>query len=71
MISAASTSMAGLGAAFQRLDGAAARVAAPRAASDPTAAVVDAVQAKVEVGLNAAVLKSTLDAEKRVLDILV
>lgn len=43
MISAVSTSVAGLGAAFRRFDGAAARVASPEAASDPTAAVVDTV----------------------------
>ncbi|GAB6842307.1 hypothetical protein HNR00_003517 [Methylorubrum rhodinum] len=71
MISAVSTSMAGLSAAFQRFDGAASRVAAPEASADPTAAVVETGQAKFDVAMNTALLKSSLDAEKRVLDILV
>ena len=71
MVSAVSTSMAGLSAAFQRFDGAAARVASPRSATDPTATVVGTVEAKIDVAINTAVLKSSLEAEKRLLDILV
>ena len=71
MIAAVSTSTAGLSAAFQRFDGAASRIASPQAAADPTAAVIDTVQAEFAVAVNTAVLKSSLKAEKRVLDILV
>ena len=71
MVSAVSTSTAALGAAFQRFDHAASRIASPEAAADPTAAVTDTVQAKFDVAVNTAVLKSSLEAEKRVLDILV
>lgn len=71
MVSAVSTSTAGLAAAFQRFDGAAARVASPEAATDPTRAAVDMVTAKVDVAVNTALLKSTIEAERRVLDILV
>ncbi|WP_292507264.1 hypothetical protein [Methylobacterium sp.] len=38
---------------------------------DLSATAVQLIESKFEIGLNAAVLKSSLDTEKRVLDILV
>lgn len=71
MVSAVSTSSAGLSAALQRFDGAAARVASPEAAAEPAAAVTDVLSASFGVAVNTAVLKSSIETEKRVLDILV
>ena len=71
MISAISTSSAGLNATLQRFDGAAARVASPQSAAEPTAAVTDVVSASFGVAVNTTVLKSSIESEKRVLDILV
>lgn len=71
MVSAVSTSSAGLSAALQRFDGAAARVAAPQSAAEPVTAVTDLASASFGVSVNTAVLKSSIESEKRVLDILV
>lgn len=71
MTSAVSTATAGLSAAFQRFDRAATAVASPSTAADPAKSVVDAVSAKFDVAVNTALLKSSVAAERRVLDILV
>ncbi|CAO4175980.1 hypothetical protein [Methylorubrum aminovorans] len=71
MVSAVSTSSAGVSAALQRFDGAAARVASPRSAAAPVTAVTELASASFGVSVNTAVLKSSIEAEKRVLDILV
>lgn len=71
MVSAVSTSSAGLSAAMQRFDGAASRVAPPRSGAEPVTAVADLASASFGVAVNTAVLKSAIESEKRVLDILV
>ncbi|MEH3116714.1 MAG: hypothetical protein PGN25_03675 [Methylorubrum populi] len=71
MVSAISTGSAGLSAALQRFDGAAARVASPGSAAEPVAAVTETASASFGVAVNTAVLKSSIESEKRVLDILV
>jgi|UPI00034DBA20 hypothetical protein len=71
MVSAVSTSSAGLSAALQRFDGAAARAVSPRSAAEPITAVTDLASASFGVSVNTAVLKSSIESEKRVLDILV
>ncbi|CAO4153518.1 hypothetical protein LPLAFNJD_LOCUS3965 [Methylorubrum aminovorans] len=71
MVSAVSTSSAGVSAALQRFDGAAARGTSPRSATEPVTAVTELASASFGVSVNTAVLKSTIEAEKRVLDILV
>ena len=71
MASAISTSSAGVSAALQRFDGAAARVASPRSTAEPVTAVTELASASFGVSVNTAVLKSSIEAEKRVLDILV
>lgn len=76
MISAVSASSGGIATALQRYGTAAEGVAAI-GTSLPAAAQVDLsntalqlIGAKSEVGLNTAVLKSSLDADRKVLDIL-
>ena len=71
MVSAVSTSSTGLSAALQRFDGAASRVASPRSAAEPVQAVTDLASASLGVSINTAVLKSAIETEKRILDILV
>jgi hypothetical protein len=71
MVSAVSTSSAGLSAAMQRFDGAAARVTSPASSAEPVQAVTDLASASLGVSINTAVLKSAIESEKRVLDILV
>ncbi len=71
MVSAISTSSAGLSAAMQRFDGAASRIASPQSAAEPVTAVTELASASLGVSINTAVLKSSIETEKRVLDILV
>ena len=77
MISAVSISAGGMAAASQRYAVAAEKVATigtslPQATQiDLSATAVQMIESKAEFGLNAAVLKSSVDTEKRVLDILV
>lgn len=76
MISAVSISTGGMAAASQRYAAAAEDVATlgtslPQATQiDLSATAVQLIESKAEIGLNAAMLKSSLDTEKRVLDIL-
>ncbi|HJE24110.1 MAG TPA: hypothetical protein K8W01_10670 [Methylorubrum populi] len=55
----------------QRFEGAAARIALPQRDANPVAAVTDMVSARLGVEINTAVLTSSIEAERRVLDILV
>lgn len=77
MISAVSISTGGMAVASQRYAAAAEDVATigtslPQATQvDLSATAVQLIESKSAVGLNAAVLKSSLDTEKRVLDVLV
>ncbi|WP_455987097.1 hypothetical protein [Methylorubrum extorquens] len=56
---------------MQRFDGAASRVASPQSAAEPVTAVTELASASLGVSINTAVLKSSIETEKRVLDILV
>ncbi|MBB2960819.1 hypothetical protein [Methylobacterium sp. R2-1] len=56
---------------MQRFDGAASRAASPQSAAEPVTADADLASASFGVSVNTAVLKSTIESEKRVLDILV
>ncbi|WP_246690175.1 hypothetical protein [Methylorubrum populi] len=56
---------------MQRFDGAAARVTSPASPAEPVQAVTDLASASLGVSINTAVLKSAIESEKRVLDILV
>ncbi|WP_375409113.1 hypothetical protein [uncultured Methylobacterium sp.] len=77
MISAVSISAGGMAVASQRYAGAAEDVATmgtslPQATQvDLSATAVQLIESKAAISLNAAVLKSSVDTEKRVLDILV
>ena len=76
MISAVSISSGGMAAATQRFTQAAEGVATigtslPAAAQvDLSTTALQLIQAKTDVSLNAAMMRSSLDMEKRVLDIL-
>ena len=76
MINAVSISSGGMAAATQRFAQAAEGVAAmgtslPDATQvDLSSAALQMMEAKAEVGLNAAVLRLSVDLDKRVLDIL-
>jgi phage tail protein X len=76
MISAISASSGGLQAATQRYATAAEGIAAigtslPSATQvDLSTTAVQLMQEKANIGMNTAILKSTLDSERRVLDIL-
>lgn len=77
MISAVSISTGGMAVAAQRYAAAAEDVAIigtslPQATQvDLSATAVELIESKAAISLNAAVLKSSVDTEKRVLDILV
>ncbi len=71
MISAISTSSAGVTNALRRFDEAAERVASPDLMAEPAAAMTDILSARIDVALNTATLKATSETEKRLLDILV
>ncbi|MDB5646679.1 hypothetical protein [Methylobacterium sp.] len=76
MISAIAASSNGIAAATQRFASAAEGIAAmgtslPSATQvDLSTTAVQMMQEKVNIGMNTAILKSTLDSERRVLDIL-
>ena len=76
MISAVSISAGGMAAASQRYSAAAEDVATmgtslPQATQvDLSATAVQLIESRAEFGLNAATLRSSLETEKRVLDIL-
>ena len=76
MISAVSISTGGMAVAAQRYAAAAEDVATigtslPQATQvDLSATAVQLIESKADFGLNAAVLRSSVDTEKRVLDIL-
>jgi hypothetical protein len=72
MISAISTAFAGMQGASRQFEQSAARIASGPAASDDTlAAVVDTMAAETSLALNTAVLRTALDLQKQVVDILV
>ncbi|HEX8417083.1 MAG TPA: hypothetical protein VF641_05705 [Methylobacterium sp.] len=77
MISAVSISTGGLAAATQRYGRAAEGVAMLGTSlpspvqMDLSVSAVQLIEAKADVSMNVALLRSTLDTEKRVLDILV
>ncbi|MCC0807587.1 hypothetical protein FPV16_15345 [Methylobacterium sp. W2] len=77
MISATSISSGGMAAASQRFSNAAEQIATigtslPSPTQvDLSSSAVQLIESKADFELNTAVLKSTLDTEKRVLDILV
>lgn len=74
MVGSISTSSAALTHAFQRFERSAGDIAAKgttQPQDDLASAVQEAMAARSEVGLNTSLLKSSVDMEKRVLDILV
>ncbi|WP_019903232.1 hypothetical protein [Methylobacterium sp. 77] len=77
MISATSISSGGMAVATQRFNNAAESIATvgtslPSATQvDLSSSAVQLIESKAEFGINAAVLKSSLDTDRRVLDILV
>ena len=71
MVSAISARSAGVSGALSASRARATRIASPQRDANPVAAVTDMVSARLGVEINTAVLTSSIEAEKRVLDILV
>ena len=70
MIGALSTSLAGMTAAFARLDRAAGKIASADSTDSLPEAAVDLVEARTSVRANAAVLRSTDETIGTLLDVL-